>query len=48
MLSDAEAIGVLAASGDQGAHAALERTLAKLAELRDQAREERDRGRSDG
>ncbi|MFI4993616.1 MAG: hypothetical protein ACHQCH_08400 [Solirubrobacterales bacterium] len=48
ILSEAEALGVLAASGDQDARAALDETLSKLAELRDRAHQERDRGRSDG
>lgn len=48
ILSEAEALGVLAASGDQDAHIALDKTLSKLARLRDQARQERDGSRSDG
>jgi hypothetical protein len=48
MLGEAEALVVLAASGDQDAGDALEETLSKLAALRDRARRERDRGRSDG
>jgi hypothetical protein len=48
ILSDAEALGVLAASGDQDAGAALDESLSKLAALRDRARQERDQGRSDG
>jgi len=48
MLGEAEALGVLGASGDQDASDALEETLSKLAALRDRARRERDRGRSDG
>jgi hypothetical protein len=48
MLGEAEALGVLAASGDQGAGGALDETVSKLADLRDRARQERDRGRSDG
>jgi hypothetical protein len=48
MLSEAEAHGVLAASGDQDARAALDETLSKLVSLRDRAHQERDRGRSDG
>ncbi len=48
ILSEAEALGVLAASGDQDAGAALNETLSKLSALRDQARRERGRGRSDG
>jgi hypothetical protein len=48
ILSEAEALGVLAASGDQDAGAALDETLSKLAALRDRARRERDEGRSDG
>jgi hypothetical protein len=48
MLSEVEALGVLAASGDQDARAALDETLSKLVSLRDQAQRERDRGRSDG
>jgi hypothetical protein len=48
ILGEAEALGVLAASGDQGAGDALDEAVSKLAALRDQARRERDRGRSDG
>jgi hypothetical protein len=48
MLSEAEALGVLAASGDQDARVALDETLFKLVNLRDRAHQERDRGRSDG
>jgi hypothetical protein len=48
MLSEAEALGVLAASGDQDAGAALDETLSRLAVLRDRARRERDQRRSDG
>jgi hypothetical protein len=48
ILSEAEALGVLAASGDQDAGAALAETLSQLAALRDRARRERDQGRSDG
>jgi hypothetical protein len=48
ILSDAEALGVLAASGDQDAGTALDESLSKLAALRDRARRERDQGRSDG
>jgi hypothetical protein len=47
ILSEAEALGVLAASGDQDASAALDETLSKLVSLRDQARRERDQRRSD-
>ena len=42
ILSEAEALGVLAASGDQDAGAALNQTLSRLATLRDRARRERD------
>jgi hypothetical protein len=48
ILSEAEALGVLAASGDQDTSAALDETLSKLAALRDRARRERDQRRSDG
>jgi hypothetical protein len=48
ILGEAEALGVLAASGDQDAGDALDEAVSKLAELRDRARRERDRGRSDG
>jgi hypothetical protein len=48
ILSEAEALGALAASGDQDASAALDETLSQLAALRDRARRERDQGRSDG
>jgi hypothetical protein len=48
ILSEAEALGVLAASGDQDAGAALAESLSQLAALRDRARRERDQGRSDG
>jgi hypothetical protein len=48
ILSEAEALAVLAASGDQDACAALDETLSQLAALRDRARRERDQGRSDG
>lgn len=48
ILRDAEALGILAASGDQDARAALDETLSKLVSLRDRAHQERDRGRSDG
>jgi hypothetical protein len=48
MLGDAEALGVLAASGDQDAREALDEAVFKLAALRDRARRERDRGRSGG
>lgn len=48
ILSDAEALGVLAASGDQDAGAALDETVSQLAALSDRARRERDQGRSDG
>jgi hypothetical protein len=48
ILSEAEALGVLAASGDQDAGAALDETLSHLAALGDRARRERDQGRSDG
>jgi hypothetical protein len=48
ILGEAEALGVLAASGDQDAGEALDEAVSKLAELRDRARRERDRGRSDG
>jgi hypothetical protein len=48
LLSEAEALGVLAASGDQDAGAALDESLSQLAALRDRARRERDQGRSDG
>jgi len=48
ILSEAEAFGVLAASGDQDARAALDETLSKLAGLRDRAHQERNRDRSDG
>jgi hypothetical protein len=41
ILSDAEALVVLAASGDQDAGAALDETLSQLAALRDRARLER-------
>jgi hypothetical protein len=47
ILSDAEALGVLAASGDQDAPAALDETVSQLAALRDRATRERDQGRSD-
>ncbi len=47
MLSEAEALGVLAASGEQDASAALDETLSQLATLRDRARRERDLRRSD-
>lgn len=45
-LREAEALGVLAASGDQNASAALDENLSRLAELRDRACQERDRRRS--
>jgi hypothetical protein len=48
MLGEAEALGVLATSGDQDARAALDETLSKLVGLRDRAHQERDRGRSYG
>ncbi len=48
MLSEAEALGVLAAAGDQDAGTALDRTLAQLIALRDRARREGDQERSDG
>jgi hypothetical protein len=48
ILGEAEALGVLAASGDQDAGDALDEAVSKLAELRNRARRERDRGRSDG
>ncbi len=48
ILSEAEALGVLTASGHQDAGAALDETLSQLAALRDRARRERDQGRSDG
>lgn len=47
ILSEAEALAVLAASGEQAASAALDETLSQLAALRDRARRERDRIRSD-
>ena len=46
ILSEAETLGVLAASGDQNAGAALDETLSKLVSLRDRARRERDQVRS--
>jgi hypothetical protein len=46
--AEAEALGVLAASGDQDAGDALDEAVSKLADLRDRARRERDPGRSDG
>ncbi len=46
ILSEAEALGVLAGSGDQDAGAALDETLFQLAALRDRAHQERDQGRS--
>lgn len=46
MLSEAEALGVLAASSDQDAGAALDDTVSQLAALRDRASQERDRRRS--
>jgi hypothetical protein len=48
ILSEAEALGVLAASGDHDAGVALDETLSQLVVLRDRARRERDRGRSGG
>jgi hypothetical protein len=48
ILSEAEALGVLAASGDHDAGAALDETLSQLVVLRDRARWERDQRRSDG
>jgi hypothetical protein len=48
ILSETEALGLLAASGDQDAGVALDETLSQLAALRDRARRERDQGRSDG
>lgn len=48
ILSEAEALGVLAASGDQDARTALDESLSKLAGLRDQAHQERDGNPSDG
>jgi hypothetical protein len=48
MLSEAEALGVLAAGGNQDARAALDETLAKLGGLRDRAHQEKDQGRLDG
>ena len=42
LLSEAEALGVLAAGGNQNADAALEETLSQLSALRDRARRERD------
>jgi len=47
ILSEAEALGLLAAGGDQDAGAALDETLSELVSLRDRARRERDQGRSD-
>jgi hypothetical protein len=48
ILSEAEALGVLAASGDQDAGAALDETVSQLVSLRDRALRERDQGPSDG
>jgi hypothetical protein len=48
MLGEAEALGVLAASGNQHARSALDETLSELADLRDRARRERGQARSDG
>jgi hypothetical protein len=48
LLSEAEVVGLLAASGDQNAGAALDETLSELATLSDRARRERDQRRSDG
>ena len=42
LLSEAEALGILAGSGDQDALATLGRVTSSLAELRDQARTDRD------
>jgi hypothetical protein len=47
ILSEAEALGVLAASGDQDAGVALDGILSQLAALGDRARKERDQRRSD-
>ena len=47
MLGEAEALGVLAASGDQDAGAALGETVSQLAALRDRACRERGQGGSD-
>jgi len=46
LLSEAETLGILATSGDRDALAALDGITSRLAELRDQARVERNR--SDG
>jgi hypothetical protein len=43
LLSEAEALGILAGSGDRDALATLDRVTSSLAELRDQARMDRDR-----
>ncbi len=47
LLSEAEALGILAGSGDQDALAALHRVTSRLAELKDEALAERDQADED-